>query len=77
MSGSSVSSIYMLMSLTKLDTVLVVVPIIIMQTFSVADSCISLVGQVAVTPLSLSPYIEMDTQTAASDWISAALHGEQ
>ncbi|KAB1218409.1 5'-nucleotidase SurE [Morella rubra] len=38
------------------------------------DDC---AGKVAVTPLSLSPYIEMDTQTAASDWISAALHGEQ
>ncbi|KAK6264239.1 hypothetical protein SCA6_019673 [Theobroma cacao] len=34
-------------------------------------------GFVAVTPLSLSPQIESDIQTAASDWISSALHGEQ
>ncbi|KAK9281232.1 hypothetical protein L1049_004127 [Liquidambar formosana] len=34
-------------------------------------------GFVAITPLSVSPHIELDTQTAASDWISAALHGEQ
>jgi 5'-nucleotidase len=34
-------------------------------------------GYVAITPLSLSPPFEMDTQTAASDWISAALVGEQ
>ncbi|KAI4329106.1 hypothetical protein L6164_021406 [Bauhinia variegata] len=34
-------------------------------------------GFVAVTPLSISPHIETDIQTAASDWISAALHSEQ
>ncbi|GLT73241.1 hypothetical protein SLA2020_451130 [Shorea laevis] len=34
-------------------------------------------GFVAVTPLSLSPHVETDIQTAASDWISAALSGEQ
>ncbi|KAK7261686.1 hypothetical protein RIF29_28003 [Crotalaria pallida] len=34
-------------------------------------------GYVAVTPLSLSPNIETDIQTAASDWISALLPGEQ
>ncbi|XP_017979380.1 PREDICTED: uncharacterized protein LOC18596155 isoform X2 [Theobroma cacao] len=34
-------------------------------------------GFVAVTPLSLSPQMESDIQTAASDWISSALHGEQ
>ncbi|KAK7325104.1 hypothetical protein VNO77_29186 [Canavalia gladiata] len=34
-------------------------------------------GYVAVTPLSLSPCIETDIQTAASDWISAALPAEQ
>ncbi|KAF5466429.1 hypothetical protein F2P56_016355 [Juglans regia] len=34
-------------------------------------------GFIAVTPLPLSPHIEMDIQTAALDWISAALHGEQ
>ncbi|KAG2728779.1 hypothetical protein I3760_01G220200 [Carya illinoinensis] len=34
-------------------------------------------GFIAVTPLSLSPHIETDIQTAALDWISAALHGEE
>ncbi|XP_058193933.1 uncharacterized protein LOC131310755 [Rhododendron vialii] len=34
-------------------------------------------GFVSVTPLSLSPHIELETQTAASEWISAALHLEQ
>ncbi|KAL6972700.1 5'-nucleotidase [Sarracenia purpurea var. burkii] len=34
-------------------------------------------GFVAITPLSLSPHIELETQTAASEWISAALHTEQ
>ncbi|GFZ08110.1 survival protein SurE-like phosphatase/nucleotidase [Actinidia rufa] len=34
-------------------------------------------GFVAITPLSLSPHIELDIQTAASEWISAALHTEQ
>ncbi|XP_027342039.1 uncharacterized protein LOC113854909 [Abrus precatorius] len=34
-------------------------------------------GYVAVTPLSLSPHVETDIQMAASDWISAALPGEQ
>jgi len=29
--------------------------------------------QVAVTPLSLSPYIKSDIQMAASDWVSAVL----
>ncbi|KAF5931851.1 hypothetical protein HYC85_028022 [Camellia sinensis] len=34
-------------------------------------------GFVAVTPLSVSPHVESDTQTAASEWISSALQGEQ
>ncbi|KAI8529689.1 hypothetical protein RHMOL_Rhmol12G0244100 [Rhododendron molle] len=34
-------------------------------------------GFVSVTPLSLSPHIELETQTAASEWIAAALHLEQ
>uniref|UniRef100_A0A7N2LN97 Survival protein SurE-like phosphatase/nucleotidase domain-containing protein n=1 Tax=Quercus lobata TaxID=97700 RepID=A0A7N2LN97_QUELO len=34
-------------------------------------------GYVAITPLSLSPQIETDIQTATSDWISAALPAEQ
>ncbi|XP_050285546.1 uncharacterized protein LOC126725082 [Quercus robur] len=34
-------------------------------------------GYVAITPLSLSPHIETDIQTATSDWISAALPAEQ
>ncbi|KAF7124062.1 hypothetical protein RHSIM_Rhsim12G0207400 [Rhododendron simsii] len=34
-------------------------------------------GFVSITPLSLSPHIELETQTAASEWISAALHLEQ
>ncbi|OMO49319.1 Survival protein SurE-like phosphatase/nucleotidase [Corchorus olitorius] len=34
-------------------------------------------GFIAVTPLSLSPQIELDIQTAASDWISSAVHGDQ
>ncbi|XVF86826.1 hypothetical protein PTKIN_Ptkin18bG0073700 [Pterospermum kingtungense] len=34
-------------------------------------------GFVAVTPLSLSPQIESDIQTAASDWISGVHHEEQ
>ncbi|KAL7162646.1 hypothetical protein ACSBR2_043016 [Camellia fascicularis] len=34
-------------------------------------------GFVAVTPLSISPHVESDTQTAASEWISSALQGEQ
>ncbi|XP_059640810.1 uncharacterized protein LOC132282975 [Cornus florida] len=34
-------------------------------------------GFVAITPFSLSPHLESDTQTAASDWISAALQAEQ
>ncbi|KAG6727650.1 hypothetical protein I3842_02G136100 [Carya illinoinensis] len=34
-------------------------------------------GFVAVTPLTVSPHTERDILTAASDWISAALHGEQ
>ncbi|CAL5439495.1 unnamed protein product [Camellia sinensis] len=34
-------------------------------------------GFVAVTPLSVSPLVESDTQTAASEWISSALQGEQ
>ncbi|KAG8481820.1 hypothetical protein CXB51_027210 [Gossypium anomalum] len=34
-------------------------------------------GFVAVTPFSLCPQIELDIQTAASDWISGALQVEQ
>ncbi|KAG4178683.1 hypothetical protein ERO13_A10G058200v2 [Gossypium hirsutum] len=34
-------------------------------------------GFVAVTPFSLCPQIEVDIQTAASDWISSALQVEQ
>lgn len=34
-------------------------------------------GYVAVTPISLSPHIETDIETAASEWISVALSGEQ
>ncbi|TYJ13622.1 hypothetical protein E1A91_A10G063600v1 [Gossypium mustelinum] len=34
-------------------------------------------GFVAVTPFSLGPQIEVDIQTAASDWISSALQVEQ
>ncbi|GMI77897.1 hypothetical protein like AT1G72880 [Hibiscus trionum] len=34
-------------------------------------------GFVAVTPISLSPQIELDIQTAASDWISGVLKEEQ
>ncbi|KAK8608340.1 hypothetical protein V6N13_023766 [Hibiscus sabdariffa] len=34
-------------------------------------------GFVAVTPISLSPQIESDIQTAASDWISSVLKEEQ
>ncbi|KAJ8774189.1 hypothetical protein K2173_009620 [Erythroxylum novogranatense] len=34
-------------------------------------------GFVAITPLSLSSYIESDIHAAASDWISAALQNEQ
>ncbi|KAH7857204.1 hypothetical protein Vadar_010166 [Vaccinium darrowii] len=34
-------------------------------------------GFVSVTPLSLSPHIELETQTAASEWISAVLQVEQ
>lgn len=33
--------------------------------------------QVAITPLSLSPYIEADTQTAPSSWISSTLQADQ
>lgn len=34
-------------------------------------------GFVAITPLSVLPHIESDTQTAVSDWISAAVHEAQ
>lgn len=34
-------------------------------------------GFVAVTPLSLHPYLEPDTQAAAKEWISSALNMEQ
>lgn len=34
-------------------------------------------GQVAVTPLSLSPHTETDVQMAASDWLSSVLPGVQ
>ncbi|XP_059641894.1 uncharacterized protein LOC132283876 [Cornus florida] len=34
-------------------------------------------GFVAITPLSLSPHIESDTHTTASDWVSTVLHEEQ
>lgn len=34
-------------------------------------------GFVAVTPISISPQIESETQTAASDWISAVLNKEE
>jgi hypothetical protein len=33
--------------------------------------------QVAVTPVSISPHIETDIQTATSDWISAVTPGGQ
>ncbi|KAF5745522.1 acid phosphatase survival protein SurE [Tripterygium wilfordii] len=34
-------------------------------------------GFVTITPLSLSPHIESNTRAAASDWVSAVLHGDQ
>ncbi|KAA0036704.1 5'/3'-nucleotidase SurE [Cucumis melo var. makuwa] len=34
-------------------------------------------GFVAITPFSLTPNIDLDIQTAASDWISTALHQAQ
>jgi hypothetical protein len=49
---------------------------ILLLVFIIADPCAPLERQVAVTPLSLS-HVETDISTAASDWISAALSGEQ